>query len=109
MNPISNRKLLVVATTGLVCLLLWLFSLSVLDDFRFTDNAITTSELLWWEALIMIPSLLLVLLVWICAFFHALSVRKGKWGIFIFFIWPLSFIYAWFFAHTSKITSLNTD
>lgn len=108
MNPLLNRKLLVVATIGLACLLIWMLSLYVLDDFRFKDNAITTDELMWWEAVIMIPSLLLVLLVWICAFFHAFSTRKGKWGIFIFFVWPLAFVYTWYFAHANKNSSLNS-
>ena len=62
------------------------------------DSQLSYEEMHWWESFLMLQGLILTFTLFFSSLYHSFAILgKRKWGILIFLIWPLTFVYAWMF------------
>ena len=95
MNIIEKSIFLKTATIWPIVMLLYFMTSSLMGDPRFDDGEITSKEMFWWENILFAGGMILIACIWLGALIHAFDKNKNGWGVAIFFIWPLSYIYSW--------------
>jgi len=90
-----NLKLVQILTFGFSLIIALGAYLTLSGDPRFLDGALTHDEAKWYELFIIIGAAISVISLWGLSVVHSFKHSSKSIAILLFFVWPLSFVYAW--------------